>query len=244
VRDTVTVSPSTVPAPGLLARIIGVVFSPKETFAAVAAQPRWLGVMVVTLLIGAACQYVIMSSPELQDAIVDQQIRAMESRGSVSDEQVAGIERFISNLPAVYAGATLIIGPLFVALIAAILMWIFTTMMGGNGTFKQVFAVLAHSGVISTLAGVFSAALIASGVAPTGIRPPGANLGVFVPMLEETSFVTVMLQSIDLILIWWLVTLATGIAVLYKRRTGAIATSLIGIYVVIALLIATFTSGS
>jgi hypothetical protein len=32
--------------------------------------------------------------------------------------------------------------------------------------------------------------------------------------------------------------------VLYKRRTGSIATALIAVYVVIAVLIATFTSGS
>jgi hypothetical protein len=94
------------------------------------------------------------------------------------------------------------------------------------------------------LSGILSAALVLAGVPPSGVRPPGANLGVFVPMLEETSFVTVLLTTIDLILVWWLITLATGLAVLYKRRTGGIATSLILVYVVIALVIATFTSGS
>jgi hypothetical protein len=62
-------------------------------------------------------------------------------------------------------------------------------------------------------------------------------------MLEETSFVAVMLRSIDLFLLWWMVSLAIGLGVLYRRRTGPIATTLIGIYVVIALLIAVFTSG-
>jgi hypothetical protein len=63
-------------------------------------------------------------------------------------------------------------------------------------------------------------------------------------MLEETSFVAVMLRSIDLILVWWIVSLAIGLGVLYKRRTGPIATTFIGIYVVIALLIAVVSSGS
>jgi hypothetical protein len=141
-------------------------------------------------------------------------------------------------------GCSSIIGPIINAIIAGILLWVFSMLMGGNGTFKQVYAVLAHSGVVSTLAAAFSAGLVLAGVPPSGVRPPGANLGVFVPFLEESSFVAVLLTSIDLILVWWLITLATGLAVLYKRRTGGIATSLVGVYVVIALIIATFSSGS
>ena len=241
--ETVATTPNTA-SPGLLARLIGVVFSPRETFEAVAARPRWLGAMVVTLMIGAACQYFILSSPELQDNIINRQIRAMEANGPVSDAQVANVERFIGLMPSIYAGASFVIGPVFVAIIAGILLWIFTMLMGGNGTFKQVYAVVTHSGVVSMLAGIFSAALVLAGVPPSGVRPPGANLGVFVPMLEETSFVAVMLTSIDLILVWWLITLATGLAVLYKRRTGGIATTLIAIYAVIAVIIAAFSSGS
>ena len=181
----------------------------------------------------------------MQDAVVDQQIRSMESSGrAVSDEQVATIERFMTFLPPIYAGATLIFGPLFTAAIAGILVGVFTTLMGGSGTFKQVYAVLAHSGVVSSLAGILSAALIVAGAQPSGFSPPGANLGVFVPMLEETSFVAQMLGTINLILVWWLVTLSIGLGVLYKRRTGPIIASLMGMYVVIALIIAFVRSGS
>ena len=77
-------------APGLPARMVGVLLSPKETFAAVAATPRWLGVMIATLIVTSACTYVILSSPDMQDAIIDQQISRMESGGAtVSDEQIA-----------------------------------------------------------------------------------------------------------------------------------------------------------
>jgi hypothetical protein len=72
----------------------------------------------------------------------------------------------------------------------------------------------------------------------------GANLGIFVPMLEETGFVAKFLGSIDLFLVWWIVSLSIGIGVLYKRRTGGIATSLLGLYAVIALIVAFWRSGS
>jgi hypothetical protein len=246
VTDTTTAPVTSAgPDPGLAARMAGMLFSPHDTFRAIVARPRWLGVMAITLAIGAACQYVIMSSPDLQEALIDQQIRVMNSRGGgASAQQIAGIERVIGLMPQIYVGATILLGPLFVAALAGIFVGIFTTLMGGQGTFKQMFAVLAYSGVVSMWSGIFSAVLVASGVPPSGARPPGANLGVFVPMLEENSFLLLMLQSIDLFLIWWLIVLAIGISVLYKRRPGGIATTLIGIYVVIAMIIGTFSSGS
>jgi hypothetical protein len=233
------------PGPGLLARIVGVLLSPRETFAAIASRPRWLGVMLVTMVMSSAAYYVILSSQDMQNAIVDQQISAMESRGTtVSDEQVSNIERFIGYLPAGYAVGIFILGPLFGAAIAGIVTGIFTSLMGGNGTFKQVFAVMSHAGFIPAISVLFVAGMLAAGAKPIGVRPPGANLGVFLPMLEETSFLAVMLRSIDMFLLWWMVVLAIGLGVLYKRRTGPIATTFIGLYVVIALLIAVFTSGS
>ena len=236
--DTTTAQPAS--QPGLLARIFGVLTSPKSTFAVVAARPRWLGVMAITLVIGAACQFYIMSSPGMQDAMFEQATR----NPNMSDQQVAGVERFISVLPYVIAGATLILGPLFSAIIAGILMLIFSTLMGGEAKFKQVYAVMAHSGVVSTVSALLAAGLIMIGAKPTGANPPGANLGIFVPMLSETSFVTQFLSAIDLVLVWWLVTLSIGLAVLYKRRTGGIAFTLLCIYVFIALVRGYAGSGS
>jgi hypothetical protein len=247
VTDVASVSDSVQnkPDPGLFARLIGVLFSPKETFAAIVARPRWLAVMIVTLVMSSAAYYVILSSQDMQDAIVDQQVRAMESRGNVvSDQQIANIERFIGYLPVGYAVGIFVLGPLFGAAIAGIVTGIFTTLMGGNGTFKQVFAVMNHAGFIPAISALFIAGMLAVGAKPIGARPPGANLGVFLPMLEDTSFLAVLLRSIDMFLLWWMVVLAIGLGVLYKRRTGPIATTFIGLYIVIALLIATFTSGS
>ena len=233
------------PSPGLASRLIGVLLSPRETFAAVVVKPRWLGVMLVTMIMTSAGYYLILSSTDMQDAIIDQQVRAIEGRGNpVSDEQLANMERFIGYVPIGYAVGIFVLGPLFGAAIAGIVTGIFTTLMGGNGTFKQVFAVMNHAGFIPAISALFIAGMLAVGAKPVGVRPPGANLGVFLPMLEETSFLAVILRSIDMFLLWWMVVLAIGLGVLYKRRTGPIATTFIGLYVVIALLIAVFTSGS
>jgi cadmium resistance protein CadD (predicted permease) len=93
--------------------------------------------------------------------------------------------------------------------------------------------------VIVALQQVFSVALsYASG------KAAGANLGIFVPMLDEQNFVALFLGSIDLFFVWATISLAIGLGVLYRRRTGPIGTTLLGLYAVFALVFAFFRSGS
>ena len=135
--------------------------------------------------------------------------------------------------------AAVIFWPIALAIEAGILLVIFSLLMGGAAKFKHVYAVVTHSSVIVAIQQVFSMALsYASG------SMAGANLGVFVPMLDENNVVTLFLGSIDLFFVWATISLAIGLGVLYKRRTGPIATTMLGLYVVIALVIALFRSGS
>src|SRR5688572_26706053 len=110
---TETTSPAPVSHPGLAARILGVLLSPRETFEAIAARPRWLGILAITLVIAAACQYIILSSPEMQDAMIAQATR----NPNMSDQQIAATEQFIPRLAMVFAGVTLIFGPAITAII-------------------------------------------------------------------------------------------------------------------------------
>ena len=65
---------------------------------------------------------------------------------------------------------------------------------------------------------------------------------MFLPFLDENSFPARFLGSIDLFLIWWIVSLAIGLGVLYRKRTGPIATTLLVVYVSIAIVIAAIKS--
>jgi hypothetical protein len=66
------------------------------------------------------------------------------------------------------------------------------------------------------------------------------NMAVFLPMLDESSFLARLLGTIDLFLIWWVFVLAIGLGVLYRRKTGPIAVGLYAVYGIIAVLIAAF----
>jgi hypothetical protein len=225
---------------GLLARIIGILLSPRATYAAVATKPRSLGVLLVVLVVSGVAQGLFLSSELGQQTALDQQIRSMEAFGiTVTDQMYDQMEEGMRRAALTGPIFQSIFWPIIVAIEAGILVVIFSLLMGGAATFKHVYAVVAHSSVIVALQQVFSMALsYASG------RAASANLGIFVPMLDEENFVTLFLGSIDLFFVWATISLAIGLGVLYRRRTGPVAATMLGLYVVVALAIAFFRSGS
>jgi len=240
VADATVAQQPAVPDQGLVARITGVLMSPRATYAAVAARPRSMAVLLVVVVVAGLAQGLFLSSDVGQQTVLDQQVRTLESFGvnindQMYDQMEQGIKRAAITGPIFQA----IFWPIAIAIEAGIFLVIFSLLLGGEATFKPVYAVITHSTVVVGVQQVFSMALsYASG------KAAGANLGIFVPMLDEKSFVTLFLGSIDLFLVWATINLAIGLGVLYRRRTGPIATTMLGLYVVVALVIAYFRSGS
>jgi hypothetical protein len=134
--------------------------------------------------------------------------------------------------------AILIVSPIVTVVLAGILYLVFNVMMGGERTFKQMYAVFVHAGVISTLGALFTGPLNYFRGAVTS----ATNLAVLLPMVDPKSFVGRVLAMTDLFLIWYLLVLAIGLAVLYRRRTQPIAWTLYGVYAAGVLVIAAVMS--
>ena len=205
------------------------------------ARPKWFGVLAIAVLISGAAQYALLSTDVGQQLALDQQVAFGEAFGqTISDEQYAGMEQNIRDWGRYTTPlATVFFTPIALLASAGILHVMFGLIGGGNGTYKQVYAISAHSAIISSLQLVFTTIVtIAAG------RTAGANLAVFAPTLDDTTLVYKFLSYIDLFYVWSTFITAVGLGVLYKRRTGPIAMVLLGIYLVIALIIAFARSGS
>ena len=103
--------------------------------------------------------------------------------------------------------SVLVVSPIIAVIFSGILFAIFNAAMGGEASFKQVFAVLAHAGVISAVSTVV---LRRDQLLPAGPMGSVANLGALLPMLSENSFAAHLLGMVDLFLIWYIVVLAIG----------------------------------
>ena len=230
----------TTPGPrNLFSRFIGVITEPKETFRSVIAHPRWLTMLVLTSLLVATFSALPMTTDAGKQAAIDQQVEQRRSFGvETSDQAYARMERMSGITPYITFGMVLVMSPIMAVIIAGILFAVFNAALGGEGTFKQVFAVLVHAGAVSALSTVFSGIInyFRGGVGSA------ANLGALLPMLSERSFAANLLGTIDVFLVWYVVVLAIGLGVLYRRRTQPIAISLLAFYAVIALVIAVVKS--
>jgi hypothetical protein len=224
---------------GLAARVFGVVVSPRATFADVVARPRSLGVLALCMFVVIGGVFALLSTDVGREATLDQQVRMLESFGvRLNEAQQAQMEARVDNAR-YYAAASQLVGiPVVALILSGLLLGVFNAILGGDATFKQVFAVVAHTGVITALATAF--ALPLDYVNETMSSP--TNLGVFVSFLDEASFLSRLLGSIDLFQIWALVTLSIGLGVLYKRRTVPVATGMLVVYGVIVLAVAAVRS--
>jgi hypothetical protein len=60
----------------------------------------------------------------------------------------------------------------------------------------------------------------------------------FFGMLDEASPLARFLGVVDLFVVWWIVVLAIGVSVLYRRPMRKLALAFAGVYMVLALLAA------
>lgn len=242
--DTSAASGSISAPKGLLARLIGIITSPRDTFQSVVASPKWFGMLAVTTVIIAFFAALPMTTEAGRQATIDQQVQQMKSFGfDVTDQMYDQMERGAGRLPYTTGISVLVVSPIIAVIVAGLLFAIFNAAMGGEASFKQVFSVVIHAGAVSALSSAFSGivnyARAASGNASGGMGSV-ANLGALLPMLPEQSFVGHLLGTIDIFLIWYIVVLAIGLAVLYRRKTQPVAIGLLAVYAIIALGIAAF----
>jgi hypothetical protein len=235
----VIASESTAPvAKGLSlpARMIGILTSPRATYADVAARPRWLGAFLAVFLVSAAAATTFMSTDVGRNAVLDQQITQSESWTGrpMNQQQLDRLEAMSKYFVYTTPIFQLIFFVLAGLLIAGIALGVFNALLGGDASFKQVYAVVVHSGLVLAALALFTTPLAYARQTISS----ATNLGVFFPFLDDSSFAARLLGAIDLVYIWWIVSLSIGLGVLYRKRTGSIATSILIVYAAIALVIA------
>jgi hypothetical protein len=233
-----TVQTGAAPAPkSLAARFVGIISAPGDTYRSVVAYPKWFGMLALVTIVIAVLVGGFLGTKVGQEAWLD---AALSSGREFNEQQMQGMQRMMPFMGYITAVSMLVGWPLILLLISGILFAVFNAAMGGNATFKQVFAVVVHTGPVGVLAQIFTVPLNYF----RGTMTSATNLGVLLPMLPEKSFLSLLLGMIDLFLVWQVIVLSIGLAVLYRRRTQPIATALLVVYAIIAVIVAFVRRGA
>ena len=230
-----------VPDKNLVARFLGVIVSPRETFETVAAHPSWLLMAIVVIVLTAIPTLWFQSTEIGRQATLDESVRQMQAFGmNVSDQVYEAMRKGImepSPMRTAWSLVAMAAMPFLVwAIMAGLAMGIFGVLMGGSGTFKKAFAAVVHSGVI----GVIGVLVITPLNYARESLTSATNLAVLLPFLPDGSFLARLLGMMDLFRLWGLFVLAIGLGMAFKKKTSAVATVVFGIFAVFAIGFAAF----
>lgn len=190
--------------------------------------------MAVMTLVWAVASTLLFRSEVGRLALVDQwELAAIAFGQTVDDVRYEELHR-LSEYGVSYAVATALLnGPALALTVSGLLFAVFW-----NGrrhvSFRRVFAVVTHAGVILTLRQVIAAPLAYS----RGTTASAMSIGIWFPAFDEASTVARFLGALDLFVVWWTIVLAIGASVLYGGTSRRRAVAFVGAYVGIALAMA------
>jgi hypothetical protein len=245
-----TSSPAAVepePAPqNHFSRLIGVWFSPGETFAEIGRAPRVLIPTLLLVILASVGAYLLTDRVGYEN-IVRKQFESMVNSGMIPQDKAEEIiqqsltpEKITMGKIQSAAGGA--IGIIVIMLIISGLFKAYTMMVGSENRFKQVFSVTSYTYLAISLIGTAVMLLSIYLKDPAEIdlyNPVGTNLGAFLPMMVEglPKFVIGLASYLDIFGIWRIALLSIGYAaVSRKMKTGTAAVFVIILYILSALL--------
>ncbi len=216
------VTPVEAPPPSnSFSRIIGIFFSPNQTFQDIARKPDWLVPALLIVLVSVVV--VVIMVPRIDfDATYRE---AFEAQGMSAQQQDQAL-----RIASAFGRASMYVSPLFAIGWMAVLALIYclgVRMLGGAATFMQTFSVVLYSGMPRVLKALITIPVLLS---KHGLRLQEietvlrSNLG-FLANPKTQPMLFAVLAGLDVFTIWGLILTVIGLAAvskLSKAKTAAI----------------------
>jgi len=195
---------------GFIQKVMGVFFTPQETFEAIDRKPDWIAPLVIIIIVTLI--FTMVTMPITMPEQMEKQRVKMEERG-MSDEEIdqamamgEKIGKFSGPIGAV------IFVPIVLLIIALIFWFVGNVVLGGQTSFKKMFSVYTYSSLIGTLGLMLTSVLIV-------LRKSADvhfSLALLLPQDQSETFLYKILKGLSLFSIWQFAVLAIGFAVIYK----------------------------
>ena len=224
------------PSKNVFQRIVGVLFSPGETFADIARRPDILWPLLLLLVIGYATTFMLVPRMDMDAALAEQAAQMKKQNPNMTDDDIERIGRIGKASMKVMQ----FIGPLIgviMYLVIALVLWGAARMMGGQGEYKQALSATLYAWVPLVL---FSIILTIVAVARGSIDPTEMAVAVksnpaFLVDMKEHPVLFSLLSNFDIFTIWTIVLLAFGFSAVTRLSKAKMATIIVVLYAIVIL---------
>ncbi len=220
-------------------RIVGVIFSPKETFESIARRPTWI-VPIILLCIVESCIVGIYGHRVGWRGLIEKQMASNSQFQELpAAQQESRIEIGLKYAPIV-GYVEVIAGPFLAALIFAGIFWlIFNMATGAKIGFKLSLAVVSYGLVPAILASLV-------GILILFLKDPStidlqhliaSNARAFLSN-DSSKWLVALLSSVDLFLFWEMILLAMGFSAAAPKKIsfGGALGWIVGLWVLVVLI--------
>jgi hypothetical protein len=231
-------------------RLLGVYFSPGETFAEIGRAPQLLLPILAALVLGLIVSIALTQRLDLP-AMYSQLFQQAVADGKMQQEQADQQAKFMASFGKVQFLIFGTLGNLLAALIVAGIFKLVSAVMGKQNRFKTIFTVTLYTflavGIVSSV--LFVLLIYLKDPSEITFQNMGnlisSNLGAILALVVGENalpkFVMGLAQRVDIFSIWIITLLSIGYAaVTPKLKTSTAATWLVGLYVVYAVIAAAF----
>jgi len=227
------------------ARILGVLFSPKETFQSIARRPTWLVPVVLLCVVELGVVAVYGHRAGWRGLIEKQMSNSSQFQELPAAQKERQIEVATRVAPYV-AYVEVVVGPFLAVLIFAGIFWlIFNMMVGAKLDFKTSLGVVAYGlmpGVLLSLMGI----LILFLKDPSTVdlqHLVASNVGAFLSS-DSPKWLVAGLRAVDVFLFWEMILLAIGFSAAAPKKISFVKAFawILSLWFVVVLIIIGFTA--
>ena len=221
-------------------RIIGVLFSPKNTFEDIARKPSWVAPLVLLTLIGLSMNLLLAKKADWRSFSEEQLMSTSRGQQIPADQRDLAIERQAkgSQFCCYIRG---VLGTPCLALFLALIYWGAYALIGGARlTFGKSLAVIAFTmvpGGIRELLGILILILKDPSTLGNPYNFVGSNPGAYMSM-SDAKWLSALASSFDVFIIWSVVLTAIGFHCMDPKKLpmSKSAGIVVGVYLFFTLL--------
>jgi hypothetical protein len=228
-----SVEPSSVNEMSTMQKIIGIFTAPRNAFEAIDKNPTWFLPFIIGVVFFLIFQFLTM------DIQTNYRLEMMEARGDIPAEAMDAARAQMQG-PVKYIG--FVAGPIVMLIMIVIIAALFyvagNIMIGGDTSFKHIFAMVNWAGLVGCISLIIMTLLIVNKGTMHGVALDLSILLDTPAVGESKSILYRILSKFDIFVIWQIVLYIIGMSVAYKssiQKAAVPILSLWGIWIIISV---------